>query len=213
MPTTIIAVRHGETEWNRIGKQQGQLNSDLSELGIRQAHAMADGLKNYRIDLLYTSPLGRAVQTAEIISQQLGIGFQTDPRLQERNLGILQGITKKEFEARFPEEAQKFLSLDSDYRIPKGESIRDRYERSVACAEELHHRHDDAAILIVAHGGILMSFMQKALNLPLTGPRKFSLYNASINIFSISDDNRWRLESWGLIGHLHQHGLETLDDN
>jgi probable phosphoglycerate mutase len=213
MNTKIIAVRHGETEWNRIAKQQGHLDSRLTALGIRQAQAMALGLKELTIDHFYSSDLGRAIQTASILSEALNKTFAVDSRLRERNLGILQGLTKKEFSEQYPEDYLKLQSNDPDYRIPDGESIRDRYTRTISCIEDLSKTHCDSTILIVAHGGVLMSFMHKALEIPLTSTRNFSLYNSGINIFSLSENNRWRLEVWGDVSHLRATGLETLDDN
>ncbi len=208
--TTLIAVRHGETEWNLIGKQQGHLNSPLTDLGIKQAEVLAEELANKEIDVIYSSDLGRAVQTAKIISEHISIDFSTDSRLRERNLGIMQRITKKEFAKKFPEEAAEFNTGNPDYILPNGESARQRYERCVACAEDLAHQNIGKTILVVAHGGVLNSFFHKALNLPLTEPRRFSLFNGAINTFSISE-NCWRLESWGEIHHLKETG--TLDDN
>jgi 2,3-bisphosphoglycerate-dependent phosphoglycerate mutase len=211
--TTIIAVRHGETEWNKIEKQQGHLDSKLTELGIRQAQAMAHGLKKLTIDHFYSSDLGRAVQTASIISEAMHITFVPDSRLRERNLGILQGLTKKEFDVKYPEDYIKLQSNDPDYRIPNGESVRDRYMRNISCAEDLSQLHYGKTILLVAHGGVLMSFIHKTLEIPLTSPRNFSLFNASINIFSISGNNRWTLEVWGDVNHLRAMELGSLDDN
>lgn len=213
MDTTIIAVRHGETEWNKIEKQQGHLNSDLTDLGVRQAKALAEGLNGYNIDFFYSSDLGRAIQTASIISQIIGKDFITDERLRECNLGILQGLTKKEFDKKYPDHAEKFKSNDPDYRIPSGESIRDRYARCVDCVEDLSRKHYGKTILMVAHGGVLMSFIHKALNIPLTQKRTYSLFNGSINTFSLSKDAEWKLEVWGDVSHLNAGGLVYLDDN
>jgi 2,3-bisphosphoglycerate-dependent phosphoglycerate mutase len=213
MNTTLLAVRHGETQWNRSAKQQGHLNSDLTELGIRQAHAMAEGLKHFRIDCLYSSDLGRATQTAAIISQAIGKEFVTDSRLRERRLGILQGLTRAEFRLRYPQDAARFESNDPDYRIPGGESVRERYSRCIACAEELASRHQGQTVLAIAHGGVLMIFMHRALQLPLAQKRSFALVNGSINAFSIAESLEWRLLFWGDTTHLRANGLETLDDN
>jgi len=174
---------------------------------------MADGLKDYPIDHFYSSDLGRAVQTASIIARTMGTSFETEIRLRERHLGVLQGMTKRKFEIAYPLEAYRLKSRDPDYRIPQGESIRDRSMRSITCAEELHRRYRNRTILVVTHGGILMSLMHRALNLPLEAKRSFSLYNGSINSFSIADEGQWRLESWGRIDHLRAHGLDALDDN
>jgi len=208
--TTMITVRHGETEWNLVGKQQGHLNSSLTKLGIKQAEALAKELATKKIDIIYSSDLGRATQTAKIISNHLSLKFLTDLGLRERNLGTMQGLTKKEFAKKFPKEAAKFNTGNPDYILPTGESARQRYERCINCAENLAHQHIGKTILIVAHGGVLNSFFYKALNIPLTEPRHFSLFNASINTFSISG-GCWRLETWGEIHHLKK--LKTLDDN
>jgi probable phosphoglycerate mutase len=213
MNTTLIAVRHGETEWNRVEKQQGHLNSDLTDLGFRQAKALAEGINGCKIDFFYSSDLGRAIQTASIISQRIGKDFITDDRLRERNLGILQGLTKREFEKEYPDESEKLKTNDPDYRIPGGESIRDRYMRCVDCVEDMSRRHCGKTILIVGHGGVLMSFIHKALNIPLTQKRTYSLFNGSINTFTLSEDANWKLEVWGDISHLKANGLVYLDDN
>ncbi len=213
MATTIIAIRHGETEWNKVGKQQGHLNSDLSGLGILQAKAMAGELVKFQIDHFYSSDLGRAVQTSSIISETIGLEFISDKRLRERNLGILQGLTKREFEEKHPDDSARMKSNDPDYRIPDGESIHDRFRRTVSCIEDLSRQHSGKTILVVAHGGVLMSFIHKALDIPLTSKRNFSLFNGSINTFSIFDDGIWRLDTWGDVSHLRSSGLSALDDN
>ena len=213
MNTTIIAVRHGETEWNKAGKQQGHFNSNLTELGIHQAQAIANGLLEFSIDQFYCSDLGRSVQTAEIISQSISKKFVLDVRLREQNLGILQGLTRAAFESKYPEEFSQLESHDPDYRIPGGESVRDKFSRCIFCVEDLSKTHCGKSILIVTHGGVLSCFMYKALCIPLTQKRTFSLLNGSINVFSISEAMEWRLEIWGDISHMQAHDLTTIDDN
>jgi probable phosphoglycerate mutase len=213
MKTKIIAVRHGETEWNKIEKQQGHLNSNLTELGKLQAKAIGDGLHKIKFDKFYTSDLGRAIETSEIISDLIKVDFITDMRLRERNLGRLQGLTKNEYKNKYPEDWMLFIRNDPDYILPDGESIKQRCERAINCIEELASQNMNSTVLIVSHGGILMSMVYKALKLPLNQKRTFSLYNGSINIFSISHTMEWNLEVWGDTHHLEKYGLETLDDN
>jgi probable phosphoglycerate mutase len=213
MKTKIYAVRHGETEWNKIGKQQGHLNSNLTETGKLQAKAMGDGLQNIIFDAFYSSDLGRAIETSEIISEFIKKEFITDSRLRERNLGSLQGLTKNEFKDRYPDEWMKFNQNDPEYELPDGESIHQRYERAINCIEDLALKNLNKTILLVTHGGILMSMMYKTLKLPLNQKRAFSLYNGSINVFSISNVMEWNLEVWGDTNHLEKYGLKTLDDN
>ncbi|MFO8007649.1 MAG: histidine phosphatase family protein [Candidatus Brocadiia bacterium] len=207
--TRVTVVRHGETVWNVQGKQQGHLDSDLTALGVRQAGAAADALAGEGFDAFYSSDLERAMQTARIIAERLDMEVRPEAGLRERHLGILQGLTMAQFEEEQPEHYARFRSREPDYVIPEGESIRQRYERSVQAAEAIARRHPGRRVLVVTHGGVLASFFRHALGLSLTEPRRFSLYNAAINRFSVAD-GQWRLESWGLTEHLR--GLGTIDD-
>jgi len=87
--TLIYIVRHGETEWNLMGKQQGHMDSPLTDRGTQQANALANGLINRGIEFIYSSDLGRAMETAKIINTSLDLSIQTDKRLRERHLGTL----------------------------------------------------------------------------------------------------------------------------
>jgi len=206
----IFAVRHGETEWTLIGKQQGHMDSPLTERGIQQANALAEGLVGRGLEVIYSSDLGRASETAEIIGAKLRLSVQTDRRLRERHFGSLQGLTKEEFRHRYPDEWTRFDSGDPDYSFPGGESARQRYDRTVDCVEELARGHMGQKILIVAHGGVLNGFFYRAIGIPLSEPRRFSLFNAAINSFSVHE-NSWRVDSWGETSHLQ--GIDTLGDN
>lgn len=213
MTTKIIAVRHGETEWNRVEKQQGQLNSNLTEQGRLQAKAIGDCLQSMSIDAFYSSDLGRALETSRIISEFIKIDFTTDKRLRERHLGTLQGLTKEEFRKKYPDEWLRFKKNDPDYVLPEGESGRQRYDRATRCVEDLVSKNAGKTLLLVSHGGVIMSFFYKTLNLPLHRKRTFSLFNGAINAFSISETLEWSLDLWGDTHHLQKYGLETLDDN
>ena len=207
--THVTVVRHGETTWNVTGRQQGHLDGELSELGVAQAEAVARGLSDDRFDALYSSDLGRSVQTAEILGARLGLEVVTDARLREKHLGCLQGMVMADFEREQPELYACLRSDDPDFALPGGESTRQVYDRSVACTNDLARRHAGERLLVVSHGGILGCFLRHALGLPILGPRNYALYNASINVFTISDDV-WRLEQWGLTDHLRDLG--TIDD-
>lgn len=200
--TRITMVRHGETHWNKIERMQGQLDSNLTELGIKQASAVANALKKIKYDAFYSSDLKRAMQTSEIISKQLGLTVIKENCLREINLGIAQGLTAEEFKDRYPDEYIKYASKDPDYVIPDGESNREKYNRAVGCLSELAQRHKGGNILIVTHGGILDSIIRMVFDIPLSVKRHFSLINASINVFNVAD-GKWMLETWGNISHLN----------
>jgi 2,3-bisphosphoglycerate-dependent phosphoglycerate mutase len=188
----------------------GHFDSPLTESGLRQAHALSDGLDGKGIEVIYSSDLGRAMQTATIIAEKLGLEINIDRRLRERHLGTMQGLTKKEFRQQYPDEWAAFDSGDPDYCFPDGESAQQRYERSVACVQELVKLLPDRKALVVTHGGVLNGLFYMAIGIPLSEPRRFSLFNASINSFSMCGDS-WRLDTWGEVGHLK--GMSILDDN
>lgn len=209
-PTILFAVRHGETEWNLVGKQQGHLDSPLTETGVAQAEAVAEGLADRGVEIMYSSDLGRAMATAQVIASRLGMPVHADERLRERHLGSMQGMTKAEFQREAPDEFAAFDSGDPEYRFPGGESARQRYERCVLGTAELASRHPGQRVLVVAHGGVLSSYFYRATLTPLSEPRRFSIFNAAINCFTVADDT-WRLDTWGDVAHLR--GMSTLDDN
>src|SRR5512143_2700333 len=126
----IIAIRHGETEWNALGREQGQLDSPLTALGVEQAEAIARRLRRQAFSALYSSDLGRALQTAEIVARATGASIEVDPGLRERHTGIFQGMTKEQMAALYPVEYAAYRSDPYSYQVPGGESGRQRRERS-----------------------------------------------------------------------------------
>ena len=208
--TVFTIVRHGESLWNAEGLQQGQLDSPLSPLGIRQAEAIARWCGDSAYDGIISSDLGRAMATARIIAKKLSLPIEENAFLRERNMGIIQGMTLEEFSFRYPDESRAFHSDDIDYIIPSGESVRQRAERSIAAMEEIAFQHRGERLVVVTHGGILNGFFKRAVGLDLGAKRHFSLYNAAINELSILDET-WELNSWGLTDHLK--GIGTQDDH
>jgi 2,3-bisphosphoglycerate-dependent phosphoglycerate mutase len=192
MTTTLYIARHGETEWNLAGKLQGHRDSPLTVKGHQQAATLASALSNRQISRVYSSDLGRAVQTARAVVEHLGVELIRDERLRERNFGDLEGQPRSELD-RF--------RRDPDYVISGGESFRQAYERSVACLEELAGQNRYSAFAVICHGGIVHGTFYRALGLPLNHPRHFSLNNASLNRISIIDGT-WHLDTWGDVSHL-----------
>lgn len=204
--THLIAIRHGETEWNSEGRFQGHLNSTLNREGLAQAQALAERMSREPFDLLLSSDLGRALQTASAVATRTGHEIVVEPRLRERRMGIFQGLTAHEVEQRYPEEYARFKSRDPDYVIPDGESMRQLYQRSVACIDELAERHAGLTLAAVSHGGVLAMLYRHAKAMPLDAPRDFALHNTGINRFR-HRLGAWQLTVWGDIGHL-EHALD-----
>ena len=209
-PTIMYAVRHGETEWNRAGKMQGWHDSPLTDLGLLQAKATAEGMAGRGVEIIYTSDLKRAIDTANIIAEKIGVEVITDPRLRERNMGDMEGLTHEMYGQIAPHLLKKYLMFEPEWSIPGGESLVQRTERCVYAAKDICQNHPGQTILIVGHGGVLSSFFHYAVGLGLERPRCFSLFNACISRFTVNEDN-WILDTWGDIAHMKD--IEVLDDN
>ncbi len=203
----LIIVRHGETEWNRDKKAMGQLDSPLTPQGIRQAHAIANRLRRLSFTTIYSSDLGRAIQTANIISQICGTRIILDSELREWNLGIFQGLTVPQMHEKFPQERQDYEDIGDEYIIPKGESLKQCRERGSRALNKIAERHLDETIVVVTHGCLLMSFFEVVLNLPPGNCWRFKLHNANFCSFEYVK-GCWSLIVWNDVSHLDN--METL---
>ncbi|EDN69784.1 Phosphoglycerate/bisphosphoglycerate mutase [Beggiatoa sp. PS] len=208
--TQIVLIRHGETLWNLEGRIQGHLDSPLTDVGLAQTEALAKHFKFQKFAALYSSDLGRAYETARKISEQNGLPIIKERQLRERNFGLLQGVIKDTLANKFPEAYRHYRARDPAYVVPKGESFKQFHARCIKCFNELAQKHNKQRILVVAHGGVLVSLFKHTLNIPLEAPRRFLSLNTSINIFSYQEGN-WMLEVWGDLSHLHQ--TRSLDDS
>ena len=135
--TKLIIIRHGETVWNVEGKKQGQFDSPLTSLGIKQAEALAKRLVGESFTKLYASDLGRALETARLIAAQTNREVVLDKGLRERNFGIFQGLTDAQIKNKYSAEYHSHLADTVNYVIPEGESLRQFYKRGTFCLENL----------------------------------------------------------------------------
>jgi probable phosphoglycerate mutase len=144
----MLLARHGQSEWNALGRWQGQADPPLSALGRRQALAAADRLGT--VDAIVSSDLDRAVTTAAIIAEALGVGpVLVEPRLRERSAGEWSGLTRDEIEAEWP-------GYLAEHRRPPGfESDGSLLARTTAALAELAAAQPDAELLVVTHGGVV----------------------------------------------------------
>ena len=205
----VIAIRHGETEWNALGREQGQLDSPLTARGLKQAEAIADRLRRVRFSVLYSSDLGRALHTAEIVAKATGAKIEVDAGLRERHTGIFQGMTKEQMQAQYPGEYAAYQSDPYAYPVPGGESGQQRTDRSVRVMNALADRHADKTIVIITHGGFLIGFFEHVLGLAPGNAWRFKRQNAAFNAFDRSD-GAWSLATWNDTSHLD--ALGSLDE-
>ena len=201
MATEITIIRHGETMWNVQKRIQGQRNSKLSENGITQAELVAKALAKREFDVLLSSDLGRAIETAKIINKQLLLPHEYNANLRERSFGIFEGKNFAEIEEKYPEEFLRYKERNPEFVVPGGESIQQMYKRITSEIESVARKFKDQKVLIVSHGLVLEMMMYRTFNLRLDEPRAFSINNSSISSFYI-DENNWFLKEWGVIEHL-----------
>jgi 2,3-bisphosphoglycerate-dependent phosphoglycerate mutase len=204
----LIAVRHGETEWNAELREMGHLDSPLTPLGIQQAQALGHRLKNLGFDALYSSDLGRAVQTAEIIGRICDKPVQLNSSLRERHMGVFQGLTRQEISEKYPEQMAAYERIGFLDLIPGGETAQERTDRSVRILTEIASRHPEQTVVVVTHGGFLTGFLGFVLGIPFSNGRRYRKENASFNAFEYLEPN-WYLQTWNDISHLEmERGLK-----
>jgi len=203
--TTLVLIRHGETEWNKTGRYQGHADSPLTPRGMAQARAVAQVLEGETFDAFYSSDLGRAKHTATIIADKLGRRFLTDSRLREQHYGLMQGHDGKAARELDPGFFESLAHGDADYAPKGGESRRQRHQRAITALSDIAEQHSGGLALIITHGGIVDSLFRETLGIPFESPRRYSLYNTAVNRFSFCDGS-WTLRLWGEISHLSAAG-------
>jgi broad specificity phosphatase PhoE len=150
--TTLLLVRHGETDWNADGRLQGHTNRPLSDFGRRQARQLAEELDGEKLDALYSSDLARARATAEIVGERLGLAVALDPDLREKDWGTWEGLTAVE------RDRVEFV----------GESTEAHQERMLRALRRISERHPgDERVLVVTHGGSIRRVQTAAMGMAL----------------------------------------------
>lgn len=143
----IYVARHGETAWNALNKVCGRTDITLTELGKRQAEKLGERVKGLPIHRIISSPMVRAVQTAQPAAQLLGLAIKTDVRLVEQDYGIYEGVDRQD--PGFLSNKRQFA-----FRYPGGESMMDVAHRVYSLLVELKQKYPNENILLVCHGGV-----------------------------------------------------------
>lgn len=210
--TRILAVRHGETAWNRDTRIQGHTDIALNEHGRWQAERLALTLREEPIAAFYASDLSRAFETAQAVAHLHGGQVHSHTGLRERSFGRFEGHTWAELEARFPDETLLWRKRAPDFAPPGGESLLALKARVVAAVTELASRHPGEQVLMVAHGGVLDILYRAATRLELQAPRSWTMTNTAINRLLWSPEGL-SLVGWADTTHLQtDDGVGTLDE-
>ena len=157
---TLLLVRHGETDWNVENRFQGHADPPLNETGREQSRELAQELAGERLVAVVSSPLRRALETAEAIAAAHDLPLRQEPGLREVDLGSWTGLTRTEVEARDPEGYRRWL--DYGHGWADGESYEEVGERVVATLLEVAAAFDGATVATVTHGGPIRAALAAA---------------------------------------------------
>ncbi|MDE2617116.1 MAG: histidine phosphatase family protein [Burkholderiales bacterium] len=180
--TELILIRHGETDWNRELRFQGQLDVPLNAIGLEQARRVADRLALQPVHALVSSDLQRALQTAQALAQRAGYAAPlSESGLREQHFGMAEGLRAPDIQARHPQAWAQWVRFDEHYAFDGGECTRDFHVRVLGVLRALAQRHAGQTLAVVTHGGVLDMVYRSALGLSLSGPRVSEIPNAGIN--------------------------------
>ncbi len=199
--TQLIALRHGETAWNAEQRIQGQFDTPLNDTGRWQAEQLGHALQEAGVQVVYSSDLCRAADTAAPFARLAGLPVLLDEALRERHFGQWQGCTYDELHERWPDEAAAWRRRDPGFGPPGGETLADFHARSVAVYTRLCQRHPGQVLAVFAHGGLIDSLYRAATHQHLQAPRGWLCANARINRVLYNGEG-FALVGWNDDAHL-----------
>jgi broad specificity phosphatase PhoE len=185
--TTIFLARHGESDWNVARRFQGHSDRPLTERGREQAHALADLVASEEIEAVYTSPLSRARETAEIVAARVGLEPVALPELREVDTGSWSGLSRADVETRFPEGFTRWRSGGSGWE--DGETYEEMAERVIGALRTIAEDHPDGRVLIISHGGPIRAIHAAAEGLAITDYRRLKPVEPNARLSAVALEN------------------------
>ncbi len=197
MPVTkLYLIRHGQSAGNVEGTFGGHSPTPLSDLGKKQALITAEALSKEKIDVVYSSDLLRAVQTAEPLAEKLGLEVNKTKAFRERNVGVLEGLTFQESKQKFPKDYYALINRNINHKITGGESYRHLLKRGTNALKEIFSIHKGEKIVIFSHTGAicyLTLYLIGAINRRTKQTPWLVTSNCGINRFEIRGRNNTRV--------------------
>jgi len=204
----LLILRHGETDFNRAKRIQGQMQTELSELGKEQARLLGERLKGERISALYCSALKRAINTAEEIGKHhKHLMIINAPELNERSYGVLEGLTFPEIEHKHPRIWPFVLpeKLDITIKPEGGESDEDISVRAMPFIHSVIRKHPEGTVVVVTHGDVIRIIIGELTHMSAQERHDIPLSNVSICELSVEGG---RAKVVSLNDHEHIRHLE-----
>lgn len=177
----LFFIRHGQTDWNIKGKIQGSCDIELNDTGIKQAVELSNKVleENYKFSGIYSSPLRRAIKTAEILSGATNVEYASIEGLEEINLGEWEGLSWEEVNEKYPAEYEKWYNNRRYTKPPKGEAYQDMLERVLNAIYKIIKENCNN-VAIVTHSAVIMCLQCFITNTPFDEMTKFKTDNTSI---------------------------------
>jgi broad specificity phosphatase PhoE len=185
---TLLLVRHGETDWNRENRFQGRADPPLNEAGREQAHELAARLVGEPLTAVFTSPLQRAAETAEIVAAARRLRVVPEPGLLEIDVGSWSGLTRAEVEHRFPDGYRRWLGLASGW--DDGETYEALGERVVPTLLRIAATHIGERVLVVTHSGPIRAAVAAADGIAYAEARRAVRRIDNCAVFQLAVDGR-----------------------
>ena len=205
-PTRILITRHGQTVTNREGRFCGHSETDLTELGRRQAQALGERLAATRVDAVYTSGLGRALDTAAIVLAGRDFSVRTDPDLRELHYGVWEMEKEREIARRYPEQHRLMRDEDPAWQPPGGETIAMVRRRTASALRRIARDHPHQTVLVVSHGTAINCLVAEILAIAPSHTFRFIVANCGLSEVVVRNH---RLVLARLNDTAHLAGLES----
>jgi len=208
----LILVRHGETDPNKFGRILGDSAAPLNSTGRAQARAVAHALTRDLPFTLYSSPLGRAMETARTIADALGLPVTVLDDLAEVDCGDIEGLTNAEMRRRFPKLAREWMENAATARPPGGETMVEVKTRAWRAVDRLRLKHVEETVVAVSHGFTISAIVSTLLGMRL---QHFQRIRQDVGAFARMDFDGDRPtlisanETWHLDGLVPENGPKS----
>ncbi len=183
--TRLVIVRHGRTEWNRVERFRGRADIELDEIGIKQAKAAAARIADWKVSAIYSSPLRRALTTAEILAQPFGLEVKSLVGIIDIDYGEWQGLSPEEAAAKYDSLYVKWLDSPHKVKFPGGESLAEVRERAASAVNGLIAQHPRETIVMVSHKVVCQILILTLLDLDNSHFWQIAQDVCAVNLFEV----------------------------
>lgn len=183
--TRFILIRHGQTGWNKQERFRGWVDIDLDETGRRQAQAAARRVSPWGVSAIYSSPLKRALATAQALADIAGLGVNAIDGITDMHFGVWQGMSIAEVKDSYPDQFDQWCNRPDALEIPDGETLEDVRIRSVAAIEELATSHEGQTIAVFTHRVVCKVLLCHVLGLDNSHFWQIEQDTTAINVFEL----------------------------